>query len=408
MPTENQGDTATSASVDPADQPAVQSGPQGIDIITNQGGNIQASGDVAIRLLQGGMNPLVLRTNDVLRKEEWLQLDNILIEEAQRTLRITADMRAAGMIETIQNGLGTMIYQWERAGSMDNESRVSMSGIHEAPTATIDFDLQALPLPIVHNEFNINIRKLEASRRRGEPLDMTQGRQSARRLMETIEDILLFGTTANGALPREGNARIFGMLNFNKRWVMTADAVQGTAATFVAAGRPDGATSSGKVHDWSAAAGTNFDPADFVWDVITMMQVLQRGQTGKRDQINRNFGPYVLYCSQAAYLNLLQDYSTTADAGSRTILDRLLMIPDLQAIRPIRPTALSGDTQLDDKTLIMLQMTPDIMDIVVGMQPTTVQWTTNGGMTFNFKNMAIMVPRPKATIADQCGILVAK
>ncbi len=53
-----------------------------IDLITSSGGGVQAHGSVAMRLLQSGFNINSLRTNEVLRKDEWKQLDNVLIEIA--------------------------------------------------------------------------------------------------------------------------------------------------------------------------------------------------------------------------------------------------------------------------------------------------------------------------------------
>ena len=55
--------------------------------------------------------------------------------------------------------------------------------------------------------------------------------------------------------------------------------------------------------------------------------------------------------------------------------------------------------------VILLQLTSDVVDIVVGMQPTTLQWEDMGGMITNFKVMAIMVPRIKDTQTSQSGIV---
>jgi len=52
----------------------------------------------------------------------------------------------------------------------------------------------------------------------------------------------------------------------------------------------------------------------------------------------------------------------------------------------------------------MVQMTSDVIRMVVGMEITTVQWETNGGMLQNFKVMGIIVPQIRSDINSLCGI----
>jgi hypothetical protein len=42
--------------------------------------------------------------------------------------------------------------------------------------------------------------------------------------------------------------------------------------------------------------------------------------------------------------------------------------------------------------------------MATGLQPTTVQWDSHGGMVMNFKVLAIMVPRIKTDSASQSGV----
>ncbi len=53
----------------------------------------------------------------------------------------------------------------------------------------------------------------------------------------------------------------------------------------------------------------------------------------------------------------------------------------------------------------LVQMTSDVVRVVTGMAPTTVQWDTDGGMTLNFKVMAIMVPQVRNDQAGNSGIV---
>ena len=88
------------------------------------------------------------------------------------------------------------------------------------------------------------------------------------------------------------------------------------------------------------------------------------------------------------------DFKTYSD---RTILERIMAIPGISAIKETKDLTASN--------IIMVQMTSDVIDLVSGMQPTTVQWESEGGMVVNFKVMTIMVPRIKFDFVNQSGIV---
>ena len=63
-------------------------------------------------------------------------------------------------------------------------------------------------------------------------------------------------------------------------------------------------------------------------------------------------------------------------------------------------------TNCPANTAFVLQLTSDVIDEVIGMQPTVVQWETQGGMQLHFKVMSIMIPRVRWTQTLQSGIAV--
>ena len=63
---------------------------------------------------------------------------------------------------------------------------------------------------------------------------------------------------------------------------------------------------------------------------------------------------------------------------------------------------MTGST--NDFEVIMVQMTPDVIRAVIGMDMTTVRWETIGGMQLNFKVMAIHVPQVRADFLGQSGV----
>ena len=122
-----------------------------------------------------------------------------------------------------------------------------------------------------------------------------------------------------------------------------------------------------------------------------------------RDQLydDRFYGPFMLYHSTAYDQYLDNDYFRS---GGTSVLQTLR-----QRIESI--DGISGVRRLDFLTsgfqMIMVQMTPDVARAVNGMDITTVQWESVGGMRLNFKVMAIQVPQLRADYDGRCGIVHA-
>ncbi|KKK92749.1 hypothetical protein LCGC14_2699840, partial [marine sediment metagenome] len=75
-----------------------------IDTISAGSGGLVASGNVAQALLQSNFDIGALRTNAVLRKDEWLQFDTVLVEVARKRLPLVTALIAAGLSFNISNG----------------------------------------------------------------------------------------------------------------------------------------------------------------------------------------------------------------------------------------------------------------------------------------------------------------
>ncbi len=327
-----------------------------IDIISSGGGGLSGSGDVATRLLESGFNVNALRTNDVLRKDEWSQYDQVLVEVARQRLPLVSSLVSAGLTHNIQNGLGTTILEWEDVSDME-PADVSMAGVTRGEQDTLEYVLRSMPLPIVHKDFTINIRKLEASRTTGQPLDTAQAALAARLVAEATEAMVI-----DGHATAVGTAVIYGLNTVPNSQAITMSGgftwgVDSTAATIIT--------------DALAAIAALQD--DFMW------------------------GPYALVVDYATWNFLMTDYDTTTNTG-RTILERLQQIEGISSIIP--------STNCPAETAFMYQLTSDVIDEVIAMQPTVVQWETQGGMQLHFKVMSIMIPRVRFTQTLQSGIAV--
>jgi hypothetical protein len=76
-------------------------------------------------------------------------------------------------------------------------------------------------------------------------------------------------------------------------------------------------------------------------------------------------------------------------------------------LAPYRGPGGELDASLKPFTMLMVQMTPNVVRAVDGMSITTVQWESVGGMRLNFKTMCIQVPQIRADFYGNCGILHA-
>lgn len=309
------------------------------------------TGPIAQRLLESNFNVNALRPQGVLRKDEWKLLDDKVIEVARTRLVAVKDLMDLGLTTNIPNALGVPQVDYERVSSM-TAAEVSMSGVTQGVNDRMLFDLKSTPLPIIHKDFQINIRALASSRNKGMPLDTMQAALAARLVSEKVEAMVFGGYSAINI----GGATIYGYTTATNRNTGSVTAT------------------------WVTTTGENM-----VTDILRMISAACG---------DNMFGPYGLYVPQAVYNRLGNDYKANSD---KTILQRMLEIDQLQFVRP--------STNLSGTNIILVQLTSDVVDMLDGLQPTTVMWDEQGGMVTKFKVMAIMAPRIRDDYAGQSGIV---
>ncbi len=325
-----------------------------IDTISAQGGVLTGSGDVAMRLLESDFNVGALRTNAVLRRDEWKQFDDALIAVARQRMPLVAMLVAKGLTFPIENGLGTMILEWEDVSDME-PAAVSMAGVTREEQDTLEFSTKSMPLPIIHKDFTLNIRKLLASRKLGQPLDTAQASLAGRLVAEKTEAMVI-----EGHATKVGTSVIYGI-----------DTVSNSSAITMT-----------NLWDTTTAA------AEYLVDILAGISALQA---------DFMYGPYALIVNETTHLRMQNDYDV-AGASHMTIAERLLKVNSISTIIP--------SFNVPANHAYLVQLTKDVIDEVIGLQPTTVQWETQGGMQKHFKVMSIMIPRVRWTQTLQSGIAV--
>jgi uncharacterized linocin/CFP29 family protein len=304
-----------------------------------------ANKSIIRRLIDNDMDIRSLRTNDLLRKEEWVQLDTAMIQIATVRLRVLEVLRQRGLTKPL-DGLGVMLSQYERLSDM-TEAEISMSGTARSQEDSNNFDLVSVPIPVISKDFRINIRRLLASRRNGEGVDVTQIQTATRKVSEMVCQMIFFGYP--GKL--DGNA-LEGLLTAANRNLVT---------------------------------GSSWAVQDAAYN-----QIVSAITAAQADHF---FGPYGLFVNNTQYLQLLT-YVTNRDM---TFLQRIQAIPGLQFIEPA--------DQLAAGRACLFQLTPDVFDLAIAQDITNVEWDEKGGLEANYKVMTALAPRPKNDQSGQSGIM---
>ena len=312
-----------------------------------------ATAMLANSLLAGqGISTQALRTAEILTRDEWKVFDDELIAEGLIRLRAVADLISLGLVKRIQNGLAKTVLEYQTIGDMD-PAIVSLDGVTRSMNDRVEFGAAGIPLPITHKDFYINLRALLASRTSGEAMDTTHVRVAGRKVAEKTEDMLFNGGPQFGGLP------IYGLTTHPSRIT--------------------GAFGTGG--SWSQAGKTG---AQIVSDVGTMLAAMEA---------NHMYGPYGIYVGSGGSLKLQEDYKAESEANIRA---RVLQYENVQFVRIV--------DSLDADEVVMVQLTPDVVQMVEGEPLQTIQWDVHGGMQINFKVMTIMVPLIRATNGGESGI----
>jgi len=341
-----------------------------MDFLTNG----KAFGTVAQKLLQNGMNVNALRpyfaedgrayitvngkpvmvANATLRYDEWKHYDTAVLKAATARLTGVADLISRGLVYTIPNGMASTVLQYEDASSA-LEAQMSMDGLVRGKSDKTEYDINYLPLPITHADFQINARVLAASRQGGSPMDTTLAEQAGMRVAEKLEDVLFKGSGTYTF----GGGTIYGYED-----------------------HPDIETGS-LSHPWNGSGATG---ATIVADIMAMKNELIA---------NKRYGPYIIYVPTDYETVLDEDYVANYP---KTIRQRILEIGAIQDVKV-------SDRHTQTK-VIMVEMNATTVRMVNGMGFTPVEWQEQGGLVTNYKVMTLQVPQIRSDQDNNCGVCV--
>lgn len=305
-------------------------------------------------VVQNGKRQQIIQ-HALLRKYEWEQIDAAVLDVHRQPLMGISDILDRGLVRPLA-GLGTSISTYERLSDM-TPAGISMSvAPFQGENDRVGYDSVSVPVPIISKPFQLDARTLDASRRIGESLDVTQIRVATIKVRETMEDILFNGTTF-----QFGEFKIYG-------YTTHPDVLTDTATNF---GGGDFGTDT-NAHKTFVGMISGLAAAGFT-------------------------GPFGVYVSPVQYAQLL---ALTGTDKSETQLSVILRtIPELSFVKRA--------PKLADGQSLMVQFTSDVIDLAVGMDITPISWQEWGGMLTDFRVMTASVPRIKSDSNGQCGIALA-
>lgn len=317
-----------------------------------------SNGETYILQLHANGKFAKLRVNAtaLLQYQEWLEIDRAVIQAAVQRMTAVMDLRSRGLVHNLGD-IGNIISLWDAISDI-TPADVAMSAITEGEMDTPAYKTASVPIPIVFKRFQVELRRLVASRRFGESIDVTTAALAGRRVAEKNESILF-----NGSATQVLGATIYGYTNHPDRNLVDMDT------------------------PWNQLDGAAGENAQIIEDVQAM-------QTASR--LNRYYGPWVIYIPNTYETKLDEDYRGPTSSDTRTVRQRILALSGIEDIKVA--DFLTGNN------VIMVQMVRDVVDFAIAQDVTTVQWQTMGGMQENFKVMFVGAPRLKSDFDGRSGI----
>ena len=296
----------------------------------------------------------------------WIEVEKTILRAYRQRLRAAADLESASSYGGF-DALGRMTLEYY-AMNDPGEAVVDMDARTDARTDTPLQIIRSLPLPITHSDFGYSSREVAVSRNGSLPFDTAMAEFAARRVAESVEDHVIgnvtgvtYGTQTTGYGTHTGTSTVYGYRNFPQRLTKT---------------------------NFTVPTSTN-GPTTYNEVLVALEQL--------RAQFS--YGPFILYHSTDWSTYMDTPFSTSGgNHPGETLRTMLMKIPEISDVRRL-------DRLTATYTLIFVQMTSEVAQMVNGMDITTVQWEEKGGLDLRWKVMCIKVPRLKSDYSSRTGIL---
>jgi len=289
-------------------------------------------------------------TNATLRKDEWQELDAVIVEAARERLVGVDDLISRGLTHAL-GGVGVLTAQWE-AGSEMTDANITMDGETVDDLDRQEFALRGVPVPVVHKDFKIGRRVLEASRTHGAALDVTTGAEAGQSVARSSEQMLF-----NGASIKSDGYQIYGYTTHPQR-------------------------NTASISNWSTASGSTI-----LTEATDLVQALRQ---------DRHYGPAILYIPAEYESSMEDDLKAESD---KSVRQRLLEINGIEDVKVADVLA--------DGEVVLAEMSRTNVDLAIAQDVSTMEWQQGSNWTTHYQAAAVWVPRFKADFDNRLGVVHA-
>jgi len=333
--------------------------------ITRNRPYIDKDGRAKISVYQGGdihdpksyTQKLVDNDMAIFTPEEWKAIDTRLREIAASRQVGIAKLKELGLVYNLANPFASQSLEYMKTSDMHDAS-VNMNFKVTNETDKQAVKTASIPIPVISWRWGFDIRELQMSRLYNRPLDLQGAKVGARKIGEKLES-MMFGANAT-ILDDKKIDSIISFADSNK------------IAT---------------LHNWNATGTTTTDILD---DVIALK---------KKSIEDKHFGKWILFVAQNYEARLDDDYGV--DATTKAYIPLMDRIKKINGILDV----IVSDF-LPDDTVALVQMTNDTIELINGMELTTVQLMNAGGLNYEMLSFVMQTPAVKSDYYGNCGIVI--
>lgn len=294
-----------------------------------------------------------------LEEDEWKTLSDAMVRVYHERLVGIQDLQNAGLTRNIS--LATVFDQWQDIDTM-TEAEVSIDGETRSAEDRGVYGTNSVPVLIVHKDFRISERVLMSSRALNNDLRTDNVAEATMQVATMLEKILFEGYNPT-LRDEDGNtAQLDGYTT-----------------------HPDRNTVSGS--DWGTAGNIRDD-------IVAMLDALD---DNNRTPGNRGFW---LYVAPPQWQQFRSAIDPDGD-GNLTVRSRLLdeFEQELGAVRRAE--------HLPDGEAVMVDPSPDVVELAQAEDIQTIEWTSGSGMTNHYKVFSAQAPEVKSDAQGQSGVVHA-
>lgn len=290
-----------------------------------------------------------------LEEDEWETLSDTMVQVYQAELVGIQDLQSAGLTRNVS--LATKVDLWQEINEF-TEADVSMDGESYSEEDRTTYSTTGVPIPIIHKDFRVSDRELQSSRRLNNDLRTDGIAAATRAVSEMLEDILFTGWNPT---VRDSDGDTFTLYGYTDH--------------------PDRNTVTGS--DWGTAGNIRTD-------IVSMIDSL--------DTNNRTGGGFWMYVAPPQWREFRSAVDPDGD-GNLTVRQRVLEEFDSE-IGMVRRA-----DRLPDGEAVMVDPSPDVVELAMAEDVQTVEWQSGSGMTNYFKVMAAMAPEIKSDDNSNSGVV---